>query len=46
VDWIHLGTGFGQLGAVVKKVMNLRAPENAGNFLTIQWQEGIYFMEL
>jgi hypothetical protein len=35
VNWIHLAQGSEKWRAVVKAVMNLRVPSNAGKFLTI-----------
>jgi hypothetical protein len=34
VDWMHLAQGKNQWLAVANKVMNLRVPLKAGNFLT------------
>jgi hypothetical protein len=34
VDWIHLAQDMDQCPALVNTVMNLRIPQNAGNFLT------------
>jgi hypothetical protein len=34
VDWIDLAQGRERWRALVKAVMNLRVPQNAGNFLT------------
>jgi hypothetical protein len=34
VDWMHLAEDRDQWQALVKTVMNLRVPYNAGNFLT------------
>jgi len=34
-DWIDLGQKKGRRRALVNTVMNLRVPQNAGNFLTI-----------
>jgi hypothetical protein len=34
VDWIHLAQGTGPWRALVNRVMNIRASEKAGNFLT------------
>jgi len=34
MDWIDLAQGKDRWRALVKEVMNLRVPQNAGNFLT------------
>ena len=37
MDWIYLAQGMDRWRAVVKAVMNLRVPYNAGSFLT-SWE--------
>ena len=48
MDWIDLAQDRERWRALVKVVMNLRVPQNAGNFLAENWlasQEGLCSME-